>query len=405
MTRQPLPSPAPAGASRAVPGRALRPLAARQPRWLAAVGAGNAVLTLLLVPIGVMLVADPANAGSPLAAVLLSLAVATLLAFRRAPGVAAWATAGLALATQLLTGPLVTCGVLVPVMCAMSFQLAAHRSGRRLVVGAAGVCATAAVETVLDPVLGAPGGLFIGGVLIGFAFAGFLLRSRAAAVETLRRRTIELAEQRDRTAELAVAADRARIGTDLEAAIGTRIRTISEAAGVGRGTVRDGRPEQTMAALEHVELQGRETLASMREVVGTMRDAPTAPLPGLVDLDALLRRATAADARLTVEGGLGVLGPHVELCAYRIVEQLLVTLSDLPRAQVDVVVRLDDGALRVTVRGPQAEVGTPDRAATVAAALDAARARAAVVGGQLVTSSPGGWRSVEVVLPVPSAVR
>ena len=143
----------------------------------------------------------------------------------------------------------------------------------------------------------------------------------------------------------------------------------------------------------------------MREVVGTMRDAPTTPLPGLSDLDALLRRATEADARLTVEGESRVLGPHVELCAYRIVEQLLVTLSDLPRAQVDVVVRFDDGALRITMGGPPAEMGTPEREAVVVAALDAARARAAVVGGQLVASSPRGWRNIDVVLPVPSAVR
>ena len=136
-----------------------------------------------------------------------------------------------------------------------------------------------------------------------------------------------------------------------------------------------------------------------------MRDAPTTPLPGLDDLDALLHRATEADARLTVEGRSRVLGPHVELCAYRIVEQLLVTLSDLPRAQVDVVVRFVPGALRITMGGPPAEMGTPEREAVVVAALDAARARAAVVGGQLVATSHSGRRNIDVVLPVPSAVR
>jgi signal transduction histidine kinase len=326
-----------------------------------------------------VLVVDPTNYGGPRAAVLVSLAVATLLAFRRAPAAAAMAAAVLTLATQLLTGPLVTCGVMVPVICAMTFQLAAHSSGRELVLGALGVLATGTVEIMLDPVLGATAAVFLAGVLAGFAFAGFLLRSRAVALEALRRRTVELSRQRERTAELAVAADRARIGTDLETAIGSRIRTISEAADIGRATVLDGRPEATLAALERVELEGRETLATMREVVGTMRDAPTTPLPGLRDLDALLRKATEADARLTVEGESRVLGPHVELCAYRIVEQLLVTLSDLPRAQVDVVVRFDVGTLRITMGGPPAEMGTPESAAVVAAALDAARSRAAVV--------------------------
>ena len=405
MTRHPVAPPPPAGSSRPPSRHLVRSVAARQPRWLAAIGAGNLVLTLVLLPAGVMLVLDPTNFGGPWAAVLVSLAVATLLAFRRAPAAAALAAAVLTLATQLLTGPLVTCGVMVPVMCAMTFQLAARSSGRELLLGAVGVVATGTVEVTLDPVLGATAAVFLAGVLGSFAFAGFLLRSRAAALEALRRRTVELSRQRDRTAELAVAADRARIGTDLETAISSRIRTISAAASIGRRTVLGGWPEAALAALEHVELEGRETLATMREVVGTMRDAPTTPLPGLSDLDALLRRATEADARLTVEGESRVLGPHVELCAYRIVEQLLLTLSDLPRAQVDVVVRFDDGALRITMGGPPAEMGTPEREAVVVAALDAARARAAVVGGQLVASSPRGWRNIDVVLPVPSAVR
>ena len=404
MTRHPVAPPTPAASSRPTPRHLVRSVAAHQPGWLAAIGAADLVLTMVLLPAGVMLVLDPTNFGGPWAAVLVSLAVATLLAFRRAPATAALAAAVLTLATQLLTGPLVTCGVMVPVMCAMTFQLAARSSGRELLLGAVGVVATATVEVTLDPVLGLTAAVFLVGVLGSFAFAGFLLRSRpppwrpcAAAPWTCRDSATAPPSWRWR-------ADRARIGTDLE----TRSAPDPDHLGSGRHRARtglDGRPEATLAALEHVELEGRETLATMREVVGTMRDAPTTPIPGLGDPR---RSAAPGDrGRRATDRRGRVPGPRTARGAVRIPDRRTAArhVSDLPRAQVDVVVRFDDGALRITMGGPPAEMGTPEREAVVVAALDAARARAAVVGGQLVASSPRGWRNIDVVLPVPSAVR
>jgi len=394
----------------------LGPTRHRLPRWLDVVGVGNLVLTLVLVPIGVLVVLEPVNGGGPVAVVLVALAVSTLLGFRRAPAASAVLAAVLVLLVQLLAGPLVTCAAMFPVMCAMAYQLAAHAGGPQLAVGSAGVVALGVVETLLDPALGLGAGIFIAGVLAGFAFAGILLRSRAALAETLRRRTVELTHQRERTAELAVAADRTRIGTDLEAAIGPHLRTIAAAAERGQVTVEQGQVAQTVDALARVEAEGRATLAGMRRVVGMVQDAPTTPLPGLGDLDDLLHRATVGDARLTIVGPPRPYSPYVELCAYRIVEQLLATLSDLPRAQIDVVVRFEPDCLRITMGGPPAEstAVTPepgvvaarsDRAVTVQVALDAARARAAAVGGTVVARSPAGWREIDVVLPGVSAVR
>ena len=357
----------------------LGPTRHRLPRWLDVVGVDNLVLTLVLVPIGVLVVLEPVNGGGPVAVVLVALAVSTLLGFRRAPAASAVLAAVLVLLVQLLAGPLVTCAAMFPVMCAMAYQLAAHAGGPQLAVGSAGVVAL-------------------------------------GVVETLRRRTVELTHQRERTAELAVAADRARIGTDLQAAIGPHLRAIAEAAASGRERAGQGRTVETVGALAQVEAEGRETLAGMRRVVGMVKDAPTTPLPGIGDLDDLLQRATVGDARLTVVGPPRPYSPYVELCAYRIVEQLLATLSDLPRAQIDVVVRFEPDCLRITMGGPPAEstAVTPepgvvaarsDRAVTVQVALDAARARAAAVGGTVVARSPAGWREIDVVLPGVSAVR
>ncbi|HEU4330465.1 MAG TPA: hypothetical protein VFR40_05060 [Lapillicoccus sp.] len=394
----------------------LGPVRHRLPRWLDVVGVGNLVLTLVLVPVGVLVVLEPFNDGGPVTVVLVALAVMTLLAFRRAPAISAVLAAVLVLVVQLVAGPLVTCAAIFPVMCAMAYQLAAHAAGTSLVVGAAGLIGLGVVEVMLDPALGLGAGIFIFGVLAAFAFAGVLLRSRARLAETLRQRTVELTQQRERTAELAIAADRTRIGSDLDAAIGPHLRSIAAAADTGRQTVAQDRAAETVAALAQVEAEGRETLAGMRRVVGMVQDAPTTPLPGIGDLDDLLHRATVGDARLTVVGPPRPYSPYVELCAYRIVEQLLATLSDLPRAQIDVVVRFEPGCLRITLGGPSAEstamprepnlvAARSERAVMVQVALEAARARAAAVGGTVVASSPAGWREINVVLPAVSAGR
>ena len=74
----------------------------------------------------------------------------------------------------------------------------------------------------------------------------------------------------------------------------------------------------------------------MRQVVGTLRDTPTEPEPGLDELGGLLTRATTAATRLSVEGPARPLPASLELTGYRIVEQLLTVLRDEPSAQVDV---------------------------------------------------------------------
>ena len=90
----------------------------------------------------------------------------------------------------------------------------------------------------------------------------------------------------------------------------------------------------------------------MREVVGSLRDAPTQPPPGLDQLADLVRRSTVADSRLRIEGSARPLTANIELSAYRIVEQLLTTLRDHPTARVEVIVRFRPDALELTVSGP-----------------------------------------------------
>ncbi len=374
------------------------------PAWLRAVGIANLLATVVFSVAAIYLVRSQPSDGGGWAYVVVLLAVLPLLAMRRHPVLAPAVVAAATLTAQLTVGPLITCGVVLPVIFVMTFQLGSRPlTTRRLALGGLGVVATALVELLLDPVLGTiDAAIFIFGLATTFFIGGLLVRSRVRMTEALRRRTMELAEQRDRTAALAVAADRERVSADLEISIRSRVAGIAAAAAYARGQIDEpcGAP-QVRTALTEIEDLGRQTLTDMRAVVGTLRDAPTDPPPGIDDLASLLRRATGADARLRLEGGVRSLSPNVELSTYRIVEQLLSTLTDDPRSRLAIGLRFDPGALRIEVTGPARTEDSPDVTAYVSAALTAARTRAEVVGGDLETAIALGRRRVEVVLPVP----
>jgi len=374
------------------------------PAWLRAVGIANLLATVVFSVAAIYLVRSQPSDGGSWAYVMVLLAVLPLLAMRRHPVLAPAVVAAATLTAQLTVGPLITCGVVLPVIFVMTFQLGSRPlTTRRLALGGLGVVATALVELLLDPVLGTiDAAIFIFGLATTFFIGGLLVRSRVRMTEALRRRTMELAEQRDRTAALAVAADRERVSADLEISIRSRVAGIAAAAAYARGQIDEpcGAP-QVRTALTEIEDLGRQTLTDMRAVVGTLRDAPTDPPPGIDDLASLLRRATGADARLRLEGGVRSLSPNVELSTYRIVEQLLSTLTDDPRSRLAIGLRFDPEALRIEVTGPARTEDSPDVTAYVSAALTAARTRAEVVGGDLETAIALGRRRVEVVLPVP----
>ncbi|HYI53642.1 MAG TPA: hypothetical protein VEX57_06745 [Microlunatus sp.] len=376
--------------------------------WLRRIGLGNLLATVVFTAAACWLVAEQPTRGGGWAYVIVVLAVLPLLAMRQHPVAAPAAVAAATLLAQLTVGPMITCGVVLPVIFVMTFQLGSRLlTTLQLTAGGLGVIATALTELLLDPALGTiDAAIFIFGLATAFFIGGLLVRSRVKMTDTLRRRTMELAEQRDRTAALAVAADRERVGADLEVAVRSRVAGIAVAARYARGQLGDPHGAAlTRTALTEIEEQGRQILTDMRAVVGTLRDAPTDPPPGLDDLAGLLRRATGAGARLRLTGDVRSLSPNVELSAYRIVEQLLATLADDPRARVAIGLRFAPEVLRIEVVGPARTEDTADVTAHVSAALTAARTRAEVAGGRLDAAFELGCRRVAVDLPVPVGAR
>jgi signal transduction histidine kinase len=321
---------------------------------------------------------------------------------RRWPAGAAMALAAGALLNEIVIGPMVRCGVMLPVLFLIAFQFGAVGPTLRRSMLALGVTAwvgVAAMELAWDPVLDSSAAVIIAALGGGFFCAGMLIRSRTGMVTSLRLRTEELRAQRDRTAALEVAADRIRVGADLERLIRTQVQQIAAHADLARAAVDD---EPARAALVEVEQSGRETLARMRDVVGGLRDAPTAPPPGLDQLADLLKRATTADARMTIHGRARPLTTNLELSAYRIIEQLLTTLLDHPGIRVDVAIRFTDDALEIQVSGPTAR--SSGAATESGTALLAVRARAELHGGTVVVRNPvnrsSQVRDTQVRLPL-----
>ena len=171
-------------------------------------------------------------------------------------------------------------------------------------------------------------------------------------------------------------------------------------------------PKRVLLALEQIEQAGAETMASMRRMVGVLRDplakpdAPLAPVAGMAELGVLLEQFTSAGGaitRLHMDGDMDGLPVEVSTSAYRVVMEALTNIRQhAPGAQVaDVWVRRTKDWLLVRV----ANDGTPQRAAgpreRPGYGLVGLTERVRAVGGRI-TAGPGidgGW-VVDAALPL-----
>ena len=308
---------------------------------------------------------------------------------RRAPLAAAGILATAAAANELFFGHLIRCGAALPAVFFVAYLAGRACACRTRTLVLAGVLVSAAIQCLYDPRLGAPVIALMAAVSSVFAGAGILVRRRAGLVAELRRRTGQLREQREQTAALAVAAERARITADISDVLRERIDEIGRLARPGG----DG-TDHIDANFAAIELAGRAILDSMRHVVGTLRDAPTEPEPGLAELSRLLTHATTAGTRLSVEGPARPLPASLELTGYRIVEQLLTVLRDEPSAQVDVSLRFAPDCLELRIAGP------PAAGCELRQLRSAVQARLALFGGTIDIDDSAGRRAARVRLPL-----
>jgi len=169
-------------------------------------------------------------------------------------------------------------------------------------------------------------GLGDSGIIMGLLFA--LVAGSVAATGAYLR---SLDGSRRRQVQLVRAEQRAELARDLHDFVAHHVTGIVVQA-QGARIIAAQDPERVAAALEQIEKAGAEAMASMRRMVGVLRntdgqpDAPVAPLAGIADLVPLVEGFTAAGpiaARLHIEGVLDGLPVEVTSSAYRVVMEAL----------------------------------------------------------------------------------
>jgi signal transduction histidine kinase len=360
--------------------------------WLRATRCGvsvaAALCTVLLSAWGVALVISQHSGriGAPIAVLLMVTPVAFA---RRSPLIVAAMLAAGALVNNLLFGHLVRCGPALPAAFYVAYVVAATKTGRERRGGLTLVLAGVAMQCIWDPKLGASQIALMAPATLLFFGAGAVVRSRSLLVMALRERNAQLVQQRERTAKLTVAADQARIRSELVDGLRLQIHEIAQTASDARAGTAPA--TESLAAIEQT---GRAALDRMRDIVGTIRSAPTEPEPDLDALEELLRSATTCDVRLSIEGDPRVLPASIELSSYRIVERLIASLDDDPAARAQVRVTFEVDALEILVTGPMSS--GIDAVSSFGGVLD----RAALHGGTVRLAEPGGRLDAHVRLPL-----
>ncbi|MET0425104.1 MAG: histidine kinase [Actinoplanes sp.] len=214
-------------------------------------------------------------------------------------------------------------------------------------------------------------------------------------------RTLE--GSRKRAMDAVRAEQRAEFARDLHDFIAHHVTGIVVQA-QGARFIAEQDPKRVLLALEQIEQAGAETMASMRRMVGVLRDpeskpdAPLAPVAGLPDLGPLLEQFNAAGgilARLHRDGSDDGVPVEVSTSAYRVVMEALTNIRQhADGAQVaDVWIRRTPEWLLVRVAndGAGPKTGTPRERAGYGLVGLTERVRA--VSGRI-TAGPGiegGW--------------
>ncbi|HET8584045.1 MAG TPA: sensor histidine kinase [Jatrophihabitans sp.] len=276
----------------------------------------------------------------------------------------------------------------IPVLaawCAMTTALPVvlgYWAGALLLIGGEWVFATP------DPGWGA----WLGGTC--FSVVGCYFGSRQHDLN------VQLREAQAGLAARAQAEERNRIARELHDVIAHSLTVSLLHVSSARLALADA-PDEAARALDEAERLGRQSLDEVRHAVGLLREGndkdPTAPLPGSLDVPALLDRFRGAgtDVRASVDGDLAAVPGTVGLATYRILQEALTNaVKHAPHATATVRVAVAKDAVRLSVDS----AGAPKRGTGLG--LIGMRERAESLGGTC-SAGPGGagWL-VQAELPL-----
>lgn len=240
---------------------------------------------------------------------------------------------------------------------------------------------------------------------VGAACAlGYGVQLARARTQLLRKQAAELTSRHTAHETLVLRRERARIARELHDVVAHQVSVVTALA-TGAQRVLDSEPELARAALNSIEVAGREALTEMRRLLLVLRadsdDTEFAAQPGLGQLPALITQTEAAGlpVRLSVHGQPRALPVGVEVCAYRIVQEALTNvLKHAGPSRATVVVSY--GPTLIDLRVCDDGRGFPPDP-NAGQGLVGMRERAALVGGWLVVGA-GSSGGVEVHCSLPT---
>jgi signal transduction histidine kinase len=217
-----------------------------------------------------------------------------------------------------------------------------------------------------------------------------------------------LTEAQGRLDAAAAAAERRRIAVDVHDAIGHGLSVVLLNV-VGARQVLDRDPAAAAEALDRAERVGRESLESVRGIVGLLREpggdpgGAKPPPPGAGDIAGLLRTAASSGLALHSElsGDLSTVDPYTGLAAFRLVQEAVSNVEHhAPGSDAVVRVAREPQRLFISVRnGPARRPGQRGRNGSTG--LDGMRQRVAALGGTMTAGPDGDGWLVTASLPLP----
>ena len=241
-----------------------------------------------------------------------------------------------------------------------------------------------------------------GGRTSEFIIFGLIQALAAAAATGLGVYLRIIESSRQRAFDAVRAEQRAEFARDLHDFIAHHVTGIVVQA-QGAKFIAEQDPKRVVQALDQIEQAGAETMASMRRMVGVLRDpqsrpdAPLAPVAGVPDLGPLIEQFSAAGGplgRLHLDGPIDGLPVEVSTSAYRVVMEALTNIRQHASGSrvADVWIRRTPEWLLVRVAndGTARAAGPRERSGYGLVGLTE---RVRAVGGRL-TAGPGiegGW--------------
>ena len=232
------------------------------------------------------------------------------------------------------------------------------------------------------------------------------IRQRRAVLVARRQRKSAMAREARLEQERRATQARLSIARELHDVLAHSLSMINVQSSVALELL-DDHPERAAPALAAIKDASRQAITDVHSLVTALRadtGQPTAPTPGIADLDGLVgtARATGLAVTTAVQGEPRPLPTVIDVAAARIVQESLTNVVRHSMAEnAEVTVTYDAAELTVAVDndGRPLNSGPPSGGS----GITGMRERAKALGGELsVRRHPGGGFSVRATLPIES---